>query len=69
VSDILGHSYSYSIATLDGDLTIGDLAVHHRTLFISDALGYVNMGGIVNRMVVSIDQKNHRLKLEMPREN
>ena len=69
VSDILGHSYSYSIATLDGDLTIGDLAVHHPTLFISDALGYVNMGGIVNRMVVSIDQKNHRLKLEMPSEN
>ena len=69
VSDILGHSYSYSTSTLDGDLTIGDLAVHHPTLFISDALGYVNMGGIVNRMVVSIDQKNHRLKLEIPREN
>jgi len=62
----VGHSFSYATATLDGDLTIGDLAIHHPTLMISDSLGYVNMGGIVNRMVVSIDQKNHRIKLEIP---
>jgi hypothetical protein len=68
LSDIRGHSYSYATATLDGDLIIGDLAIHHPTLLISDFPGYVNLGGIINRMVVSIDQKNHRLKLEMPGE-
>jgi len=66
LSDIVGHRFSYATATLDGDLTIGDLAVHHPTLLITDSLGYVNMGGIVNRMVVSIDQKDHRIKLEIP---
>jgi acetyl esterase/lipase len=67
-SDILGHQFSYETATLDGNLIIGDLAIHHPTLLISDYPGYVNLGGIINRMVVSIDQKNHRLKLEMPAE-
>jgi hypothetical protein len=64
LSDILGHQFSYATATLDGDLVIGDLAIHHPTLLISDSLEYVDLGGIINRMVLSIDQKNHRLQLE-----
>ncbi len=66
VKDILGHSYTRYIATLDGDLMIGDLQVHRPTLLISDMLPVVTLGGICNRLAITLDHRNHRLKLEMP---
>jgi hypothetical protein len=68
VRDILGNSHEFFTAALDGDLTIGDLAIHHPTLLISDSLPYVNLAGIVNRLAITLDPRHHSLQLEMPAE-
>jgi hypothetical protein len=68
VRDIVGNSHEFYTATLDGDLTIGDLTIHHPTLLISDSLPYVNLAGIVNRLAITLDPRHHTLQLEMPAE-
>ncbi len=65
VQDAMGHGYKRYTATLDGDLTIGELTVHRPTLLISEA-PYVYLGGICNRLVITLDHRHHRVELEFP---
>jgi hypothetical protein len=65
VTDIVGHKHELSKATLNGDLTIGNIVVHNPTLLISDAVPYVLLGGILNRTAITLDPRNHRVKLEI----
>jgi hypothetical protein len=65
VTDIVGQKHELTRATLDGDLTIGNVVVQNPTLLISDAVPYVLLGGIVNRMAITLDPQNHRVKLEV----
>ena len=53
-------------ATLNGDLTIGNLVVHDPTLLISDAVPYVLLAGLLNRSAITLDPQNHRVKIEIP---
>jgi hypothetical protein len=65
VQDAMGHDYKRYTATLDGDLTIGELTVHDPTLLISEA-PYVYLGGICDQLVITLDHRNHRVELELP---
>jgi hypothetical protein len=66
VSDFVGYSEKCYIATLAGDLTIGEVTISHPKLLISDAVSYMNLGGVSNRLIVTLDHRNHRMKLELP---
>lgn len=65
-TDINGHNHEMSRATLDGDLTIGSVVVHNPTLLITDSVPFVNLGGVLNKLVITLDPHNHRVKLEIP---
>lgn len=66
LNDIVGHQREFSTATLDGNLTIGDIVVKDPTLLISNEVPFVDLAGIVNKMVITLDSQNHRLKLDLP---
>jgi hypothetical protein len=65
VSNALGNSSNYYTATLDGDLMIGDLTIHRPALLINDLFPFVDLGGICNQLVITLDHRNHRLRLEL----
>jgi hypothetical protein len=65
-TDINGRSHEMSRATLDGDLTIGSIVVHNPTLLITDSVPFVNLGSVLNKLVITLDPRNHRVKFEMP---
>lgn len=65
ISDVLGRQHTNYSATLDGDLSIGDIKVHNPTLSISEMVPYLNLGGLCNRLSITLDHRQHRLKLEM----
>jgi hypothetical protein len=69
LSDALGASSERYSATLDGDLVIGALTIHRPTLLISDLFPDVNVGGLSNRLVITLDPRNHRLMLELSAEH
>jgi hypothetical protein len=56
VEDAVGRNYKRYTATLDGDLVIGALVIHHPTLLVSDFLPYVNLAGVCNRLRIQLDQ-------------
>ena len=66
LTDINGRNHEISKATLDGDLTIGSVVVHNPTLLITDSVPFVNLGSVLNKLVITLDPRNHRVKLEMP---
>jgi hypothetical protein len=63
VADALGHETERYTATLNGDLQIGALAFHNPTLLISDWVSYINLGGICNKLVIVLDERQHRIRL------
>jgi hypothetical protein len=63
VADALGRETERYTATLNGDLRIGALTFHNPTLLISDWVPYVNLGGICNKLVIILDERQHRIKL------
>jgi hypothetical protein len=65
VRNALGNSSNNYTATLDGDLMIGDLTIHHPDLLITDMFPFVDLGGICNQLVITLDHRNHRLRLEL----
>lgn len=65
VEDAVGRSYTRYTATLDGDLTIGSMVVHHPTLLISDFLPYVNLAGLCNRLRIQLDQSHGLIALTL----
>jgi len=65
-TDINRRNHEMSRATLDGDLTIGSIVVHNPTLLITDSVPFVNLGSVLNKLVITLDARNHRVKLEMP---
>jgi hypothetical protein len=65
VEDAVGRNYARYTATLDGDLTIGSIVVHHPTLLISDFLPYVNVAGLCNRLRIQLDQSHGLIALSL----
>lgn len=63
VADAFGRETSRYTATLNGDLRIGALIFHNPTLLISDWVPYVNLGGICNKLVIILDERQHRIRL------
>lgn len=63
VADAFGRETPRYTATLDGDLRIGALTFHNPTLLISDWVPYVNLGGICNKLVIILDERQHRIRL------
>jgi hypothetical protein len=44
---------------------IGDLTIHRPALLINDLFPFVDLGGICNQLVITLDHRNHRLRLEL----
>lgn len=63
VADSLGRKTERYTATLNGDLRIGALTFHNPTLVISDWVPYVNLGGLCNKLVIVLDERQHRIRL------
>ncbi len=66
ISDAAGHRYPSRTARLNGDLILGEVVLHNPTVLVSDWLGFVNLARIWNRLIITIDQRNHRLRITMP---
>ena len=66
VGGALGKKYPGYTAKLKGDLVLGDIVVHNPTVVVSDWLGFIDLAGILNRLSVTIDQRNQRLLITMP---
>lgn len=65
VHDINGREYEFETAKLDGDLRIGRAVVPHPTVMIGDFAQYVILARVINRLTIAIDQKHHRIQLEL----
>jgi hypothetical protein len=48
------------------ELVVGDIRVEHPTILVSSMWTFVDIAGLCNRLVISIDQRSHRIQLEMP---
>jgi hypothetical protein len=68
VEDAVGRNYKRYTATLDGDLDVGTIVVHHPTLLISDFLPYVNLGGLCNRLRIQLDQGHSLIGISLSQE-
>jgi len=66
IGDALGRQFPSYLAQLNGDLTLGDVVVHHPMVLVSDWLGFIDLAHVSNRLVLTIDQRNHRLRVTMP---
>jgi len=65
IGDALGHKYPSYTAKLKGDLTLGEISIHNPTVLVSDWLGFIDLAAVSNRLVLTIDQVNHRLRVTM----
>jgi hypothetical protein len=65
-ADALGRKSTGVVKQLNGDLTIGNITIHKPVITVSDWLGFVNLGPLTKRLVITIDQKNHLVQLIMP---
>jgi len=67
IEDAAGHHFPSHTAKLNGDLVLGgDVVVHNPTVLVSDWLGFIDLARVCNRLVLTIDQRNHRLSITMP---
>jgi hypothetical protein len=66
LADALGRKFPSYVAPLKGDLQLGDVLVHNPMVTVSDWLGFVNVGPLTKRLVLTIDQVNHRVRVVMP---
>jgi hypothetical protein len=65
VPDSNGREYVFETAKLDGDLRIGNAVVPNPTVMIGDFAQYVILARVINRLTIAIDQKHHRIQLEL----
>ena len=64
--DALGQTHPGVVKQLNGDLTIGSVVIHRPVVTVTDWLGFVNIGPLTKRLVLTIDQKSHLIQLVMP---
>jgi hypothetical protein len=53
-------------AKLRGDLILGEIVVHNPTVLVSDMLGFIDLARLCNRLILTIDQRNRRLRISLP---
>jgi hypothetical protein len=63
IADSFGRKYPSRTAHLNGDLIVGEIRVHDPDILVSGWLGFIDLAAVINRMVITIDQRNHRLRI------
>lgn len=63
IADSDGRKYPSRIVRLNGDLTIGEIGVHDPDVLVSDWLGFIDLAAVIDRMIITIDQRNQRLRI------
>ena len=66
ISDAGGRSFPSETRRLEGDLNLGNITLHRPLILISDWLGYADLARVSGQLTITIDQRNHRLRLAMP---
>lgn len=66
VSDVAGNRFPSRTARLTGDMTLGNVVLHDPTVLISDWPGYIDLARVSNLLVITIDQRNLRLRISTP---
>jgi len=66
IQDAAGHHFPSHTAKLNGDLILGNVVVHNPTILVSDWLSFIDLARVCNRLVLTIDQRNHRLRVTIP---
>jgi hypothetical protein len=66
ISDAAGRRFPSHTAKLKGDLILGEIVLHDPTVLVSDWLGFINLARVSKRLILTIDQRNHRLRVAMP---
>ena len=66
VSDVAGNKFPSRTATLTGDMILGGVVLHDPTVLISDWPGYIDLARVSNLLVITIDQRNLRLRISTP---
>lgn len=66
LSDAIGNKFPSYTARLDGDLQLGEVVLHNPTVLVTDWLGFIDLARVSNQLVLTIDQKNRRLRVTMP---
>jgi predicted aspartyl protease len=66
IADAHGHQFPSRTAKLNGDLVLGDIVLHNPAVLVSDWLGFIDLARMCNRLILTIDQRNHRLRVAMP---
>lgn len=62
-----GRSFPAHTAKLNGKLVLGSLILENPTIMVTDWLGFVDIGRVINCLALTIDQRNQRLRIEVPR--
>jgi hypothetical protein len=66
MSDGLGNRFPSHTARLTGDMLLGEVVLHNPTVLVSDWLGFIDLARVSNLLVLTIDQRNLRLRVAMP---
>ena len=66
VSDVVGNKFPSHTARLTGDMILGEVVLHNPTVLVSDWLGFIDLARVSNLLVLTIDQRNLRLRVTMP---
>ena len=67
ISGANGRSFPAHTARLNGVLTLGNLGLRNPTVLVTDWLGFIDLGRVINCLALTIDQRNQRLRVEVPR--
>lgn len=62
----IGTKYPAHTATLKGNLVLGDVVIRNPKVLVSDWLTFVDLARVSRRLALTIDQRNHRIRIEMP---
>lgn len=63
ISGASGRSFPAHTAKLDGKLVLGNVSLDNPTVMVTDWLGFVDVGRIINGLALTIDQRNKRVRL------
>jgi hypothetical protein len=66
LSDAVGNKFPSRTARLTGDMILGEVVLHNPTVLVSDWLGFIDLARVSNLLVLTIDQRNLRLRIAMP---
>jgi len=66
VSDAMGNKFPSRTAQLTGDMILGEVVLRNPTVLVSDWLGFIDLARVSNLLVLTIDQRNLRLRIAKP---